>query len=289
MRHFRWMIALLIASTSMPLAAQEEVTFHRRASRTGDQSRQSLNCDLDLTMSIRQSGQIVQSQQQLVQRQQDRQLTILQASPDGAPQQAQVKYENSTVSLRSAEQPPQVSRQPVTGKTYRVTRQADELEIVYPDGSAPPDEERLIVRENMDTFGLPNPIATFFDGKPVRVGQTLKLPKELARDLLGFAATGNSVSQFSLKLIEVRPAEHRGQSPQAIFGITLKAEDPEQSGVAMTLTGQMAMEVETCRTLAVSLSGPVEASEMHGPAAGQYELHSQGKIEVAVRADYVSR
>ena len=50
----------------------------------------------------------------------------------------------------------------------------------------------------------------------------------------------------------------------------------------------MAMEVETCRTLAVSLAGPVKASELHGPEGGQYELHSQGRIEVADNAKGMS-
>jgi hypothetical protein len=288
MRRFRLLIALVVSASSVPLAAQEEVVFHRRAARIGDRSHQTLDCDLDLTMSIRQGGQIVQEQQQLLTRQQQRELTILQASAD-SPQQAQVKYQNSTVTLRSADQEPQRSQQPVTGKTYLVIRDGDNLSVRYPDGSEPPEEERLIVQENMETFGLPNPIATFFDGKPVRIGQTLQLPTELARDLLGFTATGNTVSQFGLKLVEVRPAPAPGHSPRAVFGITLKAEDPEQSGVAMTLTGQLVMEVQTCRTLSVGLSGPVVASEMHGPPAGQYELHSRGQIDVAVRAEHISR
>ncbi len=281
-------IAVLSLWLSTSLISAQEVVFQRQAAVRGDQSRQQLSCDLDLTMSIRQGGQIIQQQKQLVQRQQQRELTILQAQAS-VPQQAQVSYQDSVVTLKSADQEPQSSKQPVTGKTYLVTRQGDKLSITYPDGTQPPEAELIIVQENMDTFGLPNPIATFFDGRKVRVGQTLQLPTELARDLLGFAATGDAVSQFNLKLASIRPAASAQASPQAVFEITLKAQDPEATGVSMALTGQMIMEVQTCRSLAVTLTGPVVASEMHGPDGGQYELHSQGQIDVAVKADYLKR
>jgi hypothetical protein len=34
------------------------------------------------------------------------------------------------------------------------------------------------------------------------------------------------------------------------------------------------------------LAAPVGATETHGPPQGEFETHSQGQIEVAVRADY---
>ena len=141
----------------------------------------------------------------------------------------------------------------------------------------------MVVRESMASFGLPNPLSKFFDGRSIRVGQELKLPAELARDLLGFANTGGNISEFSLKLTEIRP----GETPIANFAIKLVAKDPEKSRVSMTLNGRMLIEVDTCRARVVEMSGPVAVSESHGPAEAQYEVHSEGQIQVAVRASYV--
>ena len=279
-------ILALIGFSTVARAA-DTVTFHKQPAAAGDSSRQTMRCDLALTMSIRQAGQIVQEQKQGLLRQQDRQLTILEVAGDAA-LKADVKYNDSKIALRSSEAPAEPELQPVTGKTYRVTRQGDELTITYPDGTVPPPEELAIVQENMSTFGLPNPIAQFFDGRELKVGETLNLPAHLARELLGFAETNNSVSDFRLKLAQIKPAK-ANQAKCAVFQILLRAKDPEQSGVSMDLTGQLTMEIETCRSLAVSLRGPVVASEMHGPEAAQYEVYTEGDIQVAVQARYLRR
>lgn len=269
-------IALLNASDTLA----QEVTFRRQATQVGDQSRQQMDCDLDLEMSIQQGGNLVQSQRQKLQRLQQRTMTILEAT-DAGPHKAAVKYEQSSIALTSDELNHR-SAQPVSGKTYHIERTDDALQITYPDGTQPPEEEVVVVQQSMSSFGLPNPLSKFFDGRRVRVGEELELPTELARDLLGFANTQGNVSAFSLKLSEVRP----GPSPLAIFTIKMVAKDPEHSRVSMTLTGRMLMEANTCRARVVEMNGPVAVSEVHGPPEAQYEVHSQGEIKVAVKASY---
>jgi len=238
-------------------------------------------------MAIRQGGQVVQEQKQSLALHQQRELTILEVAADG-PIKAEVKYEQSVVELKSADQASQPNPQPVTGKTYHVVRHGAELTVTYPDGATPPAEELAIVTDNMSSFGLPNPITQFFEGRRVQVGETLELPTELARELLGFAETADAVSKFQLKLAAVRPGRN-GQPPTATFDISLKADEAAQTGVSMNLTGQLVMEVSTCRSLSVSLAGPVVASELHGPEAAQYEVHTEGNIQVAVQANYRRR
>ncbi len=277
----------LLAILPIRGVAQEAVVFRKRAAQPGDTARQLLTCDLELVLSIRQGGQIIQEQNQELVRKQSRELTVLQVEP-GGPRRAKVTYRESEVSLKSAGAEPQASQQPVTGKTYLVTRQGDDLEISYPDGSAPPPEELAIVTDNMATFGMPNPIAEFFNGKTIRVGDKLELPAALARELLGFAETANSVSDFRMRLASIRRAQGN-QPASAVFELMLVAEDPQQSGISMKLQGQHVIEIDSCRTLAVNLSGPVAASETHGPDAASYEVHTQGDIQIAVQAIYLRR
>ena len=191
-------------------AAAETVTFHKTPAQPGDISRQSIDCDLDLEMSIQQGGQIVQSQRQGILRQQVRQLTVLAADTRAATR-AEVRYDRSTVALRAADATAQTTTQAVTGKTYLVARAADQLSVTYPDGRTPPAEELEIVTTNMETFGLPNPIALYFDGKQMVVGQTVELPAKLARELLGFSESVGNISQFQLKLIETRAGQRRAR------------------------------------------------------------------------------
>ena len=120
---FCLVLPCLVTSLAGVAAPAQSITFHKTPARPGDVSRQVIDCDLDLEMSIRQAGQIVQSQRQGLLRQQVRQLTILTASPQAATQ-AQVRYDRSSVAVRSADTSTQTDSQPVTGKTYLVTRQA---------------------------------------------------------------------------------------------------------------------------------------------------------------------
>ena len=160
------------------------------------------------------------------------------------------------------------------------------MRVSYPNGQSPPPEELEIVTSNMETFGLPNPIALYFDSKRIEVGQTVRLPAQLARELLGFSKTVDNVSDFRLKLVSTRPLPN--DSTAAVFQITLVAENPDETAMSMQLTGQLVIDTQSCRTLAVSLAGPIRASETHGPEAAPFQVCSEGTVRVAVEASYTS-
>jgi hypothetical protein len=265
----------------------QEVEFHKQPARPGDVARQTLRCDVDLVMSICQGGQTVQEQRQTLQRQQKRQLTILQVAEKG-PWQADIRYDSSTVSVQAADGEAETVEQGVSGKTYRITRKGEKLEVAYADGKLPPAPEIETVRENMNAFGLPNPIAEFFAGKRIRVGESLQLPPDVAQELLGFTETVGSASAFRLKLIETRPGQ-KGRAGVAVFDIELQADDPQQAGIEMRLSGKLEMEIQSCRARSIHLAGPVAAEETHGPTGGQFQVKSAGQIDVAVKADYLRR
>ena len=70
------------------------------------------------------------------------------------------------------------------------------------------------------------------------------------------------------------------------FHVELKAETPQPQGMQMNLKGQLLLEVDTCRTLAVKLSGPVSVEETHGPGGDTFSVDSKGDLRVAVQASY---
>ena len=238
-----------------------------------------------MEMSIRQGGQIVQSQNQTIERKQLRELTILNVG-DRAPTRARIKFDESSVGLKTADNPSESSPQAVTGKVYLVARNGEQLSVTYPDGTSPPEIETAIVTQNMESFGLPNPIANFFHERKMQIGETIQLPNQIARELLGFPDTVQNITQFQLRLTETKTV--RGK-PCAVFRIRLVADNAEAASLRMDLAGSLVLEIDTCRTVAVQLTGPVGASEMHGPPQGQFEVASQGNIRVAVQSDYQAK
>ncbi len=288
-RVFQLLIPLLLAATAnvspTRANASELIVFQKQPAAAGDVSRQTIECDLAMEMSIRQGGQVVQAQNQTIERKQLRELTILNVGQQ-APTRARIKFEESSVGLKTADNPPQSSPQPVTGKIYLVTRNQDRLAITYPDGSAPPEIETAIVAQNMESFGLPNPIANFFNERKIQIGETIQLPNQIARELLGFPDTVQNITQFQLRLTETKNV--RGKKC-AVFRIRLIADNAEAASLKMDLGGSLLLEIGTCRTVAVQLNGPVGASEMHGPPQGQFEVASKGNIRVAVESDYQAK
>ena len=87
-----------------------------------------------------------------------------------------------------------------------------------------------------------------------------------------------------MRLLETRPLANGAEA--AVFAITLVAERPDATAVSMKLTGRLVMEVASCRTVAVTLEGPISASETRGPEGGQFQMNCEGTIRMAVEADY---
>ena len=262
-------------------AADEQCVFHHRPFASGELSNQTVRCDLNLEMAIRQGDKTIDSSSQEVRREQQRQIKIVEIGPK-APTKAIVTYKTSAVSVKQADAAPMKSSQPVSGKSYQVTRTGNELSITTLDGKAPPANELSLLKANLDAFGLPNPIATFFDGRTMHVGESVDLPIDLAKELLGFQDGVGNISSLKMKLTKLLNTK---QGKLAVFDTKLVAKQ-NKDGVSITLQGQLAIEIDSCRTAVVNLSGPVSVDEVRGPKNGQFEVKSQGELKVAVRATY---
>ncbi len=276
------LLTVLALQTS---ALGESVTFSKRPSEVGDVSRQAIDCNLEADLIISQGGQLVESSRQGLQRKQDREFTVLELQ-QGRPGRARMTYHcSSQVSTRQGEEP-NVRDEPVSGNSYIVTRTGQELQITDVDGHVPSAEEMAILQSNLQAFGLPNPLADFFDGKTVVVGQTVSLPHHLARELLGFTGTVGEIKRFSLKFVRV---ERVGGARCAIFETLVQTTSQDKGHMTLLMKGRLILEIDTCRTVGISMKGPVVVSETHGPAQAQFTVSTQGEMNVAVRATYARR
>jgi len=278
------LIAMLITcsgSFGITNADDEQCVFNHRPFTAGELSNQTLRCDLNLEMAIRQGDKTIDSSSQAVRREQQRQIKIIEMGPK-APTKAIVTYQTSAVSVNQADAEPMKSNQPVSGKSYQVTRVDDQLSITTLDGKLPPANELALLKANLEAFGLPNPIATFFDGRTMHVGESVDLPIELAKELLGFQDGVGNVSGLKMKLSKLLNTK---AGKLAVFDTHLIAKQGKD-GISITLQGQLAIEIDSCRTAVVNLSGPVSVDEVRGPKNGQFEVKSRGELKVAVRATY---
>lgn len=274
--------ASMLALTSGGIGrAAEQCVFHRRPFASGETSNQTVRCDLNLEMAIRQGDKTIDSNSQAVRREQQRQIKIVEMGKK-APIKALVSYMSSAVSVQQSDAEPVKSKQPVSGKSYYVSRIGETLTITTLDGQTPPANELALLRANLEAFGLPNPIATYFDGRTMHVGETVDLPLELAQELLGFQEGVGNISSLKMKLSKIINTK---AGKLAVFDTSLAAK-ASQDGVNMSLQGQLAIETDSCRTAVVNLSGPVSVDELRGPKNAQFEVSSRGELKVAVRATY---
>ena len=135
----------------------------------------------------------------------------------------------------------------------------------------------------MGTIGEKNPLAGFLHDKQIAIGQTVRLPEKVARQLLGFVESLGKATQFDMKLIGVREIDG---IQRAEFETLIKASTGSDDSQSMNMTGRFVLQVDTCRMLAAEFHGPVSSSEKRGPAGGQYTISADGKLDVAIKTQY---
>jgi hypothetical protein len=276
-------ICLLVGASSAD--GRETVRFQKRPAQVGDALRHSVDCELQADLVIRHGNQVVDSERQGLRKEQRRTLTLLSVAKQG-PARARLIYHAASKTARRADEPPQREEEAVAGKSYLVARNGDELHIRNAEGEIPSPPELAIVQANMQTFGLPNPLAEFLDGKTFAVGETVELPEDVAKELMGLAGQVGEITRFSMTLVST---ERVDDAPCAVFDTLLQASAEDHGTMTLLMKGRLVIQVLTCRTVAITMDGPVAISETRGPPQGQFIVSTQGQLNVAVRAQYGQR
>jgi len=285
MRNRCWVISIagLVCCGIWPAKscdAAEAIRFNARAPQVGDESTHEIQFNVNLNMSIRETGRTIYTAERDVKRTQSRQITCLRTDGKSV-QQARVHYRASSESAAQAGAPPQTAEHPVVGKTYLVAREGERLIVTYEDGTQPAEEEVEIVARGMDAVGRPNPLAGFLDGREIAIGQTVKLPGRVARDLFGLGDAVGSAADFEMKLTGTQQLDG---VTCGVFDTQIDAQSALASNLSMQISGRFWIETATCRTAAVELSGPVTLSEDQVSAASRFNTTGKGTIRATLRA-----
>ena len=173
--------------------------------------------------------------------------------------------------------------EPIEGKSYVVKHRGTDLVVTDPTGKTVSEDEQKLVASSMDAVGRPSPLGTLLDGKKIAIGEKLKLPKDMASDLLGVKDSGNEAQKVELTLDSTSTDEDGRHL--AKFNMLVVLKDAE--GPAMDVKGTIQIEPDTCQIAEASFEGPVSMHQQEGPKGHTFDIDSRGTMKVAVRSHYI--
>lgn len=262
-------------------ATAQQIKFGKVASRVGDVTEQTAQIALDVKAVTRQAGQVLDESQVRMRREQKRRLTAMELDAGGMVVAARVEFVSSRRATGEEVPAPQL----IEGRSYDCRREGEQLQIVCSDGTIPSPEEFRLVSESLDSLGRPNPIAKYFAGRTVTVGQKIALPPEVGAGLMSRDAVGE-VSRFEVTLKQVT---NEDGVQVAQFDTLIETHENTQRQLGLVVTGRLALEVATCRTRTLDISGPIALAETTGGIGTPTQMHGTGKLRVALEASYTAR
>jgi hypothetical protein len=263
------------------------VTFSRREPLVGDQIEQTLGVEMQLDTIVRQQTEVFNRGKMAMKRHQRRQMTTTDVV-DGMTKAVLVRYLEATresaagptiEDLKNAQNIPQ----PVQGKAYRCRRDEEKLTVVDEAGNIPPMDEFEIVAGNMESLGRANPIGEYLAGRTVKIGDQLSLPHEVAEKLLGLGDTLGKVSQFTLRLDEVRAIDG---VECAVFHASIDAASADSTQMRLQVEGPLVIQAPTCRAVQACFAGPIGMSETRGSLTATYQMTGTGRMHVDIASTY---
>jgi hypothetical protein len=275
------------------------VRFGRHSTRVGDETEQTVVLEMRLALTMRRANEVIGKNQSTV-RTQQRRIVTTTAVEVGRTMAVRVHYAEATKQVVAAETPHvaptsddatagaaaiaeyQPVPQPVQGKTYLCHREPGEngkLIVTDEAGHRPPTEEYDIVAQQMDIVGRPNPFAQFLAGRMVTVGDTLELPKELARQIFNLGEKFGEATRFTLTLQKV---EAEDGANCAVFLANVEAKSNGASQMLLQVDGPLAVQVDTCRATRINLEGPIGMSESRGSYSTAHQVIGTGHLRMNI-------
>lgn len=263
-------------------SAQQQITFRKRSTQVGDQTDQLLVVHTELNSTVRLAKTEIEKSSVKDVRKLQRRVTATEVQ-QGRMLAARVKFVASENETHIDQQPATTKREPVVGKTYQCRRDGENILVTDEQGQLPPLAEYEIVARTMESLGKPNPIADFFKGKTIAVGQAVAMPPELAQQLLGLGNAIDTVHQFDFALTSIQPV---AEGSNAVFQVLLEASSHENGQMRMQLEGTMVIQSNGCRLVSAELAGPIGMAESMVRAENTFHVTGTGQLGVSINANY---
>lgn len=259
--------------------AADSVLFTFKPPQVGQQGNHQSDVSLDLNTTYRQAGQLISFDSQQIVRHLERRVKVLEVADDRA-MKVEVQFPKATETVTHSKQSEGSQPQAIEGKTYLVERRGENLTVANTQGKPVPEQEQTLVARCMDMVGRTSPLAKYLDGKQLKVGQSLRLPVELATELLGTKEAGVVAKSVVFSLAEVkREKDQTVANFEMQIGLELPGSD------TMNIQGIVQLNPETCQVIAVDFSGPLAKHDVQTAADGStFEISANGTMKVAMRS-----
>jgi hypothetical protein len=258
----------------------QQTTFTHRPAGNGQDIWQHVTFFANTMTTYEQGGQKISQRHVYITREQVRRVTILDASP-GPANRVQVTYEKAQVTRSQRGRDAKIEPQPVSGKSYVVMRPEQEIAVFDLHGEPVPETEAVIVRENMQFVGKPNPLAQFLHGRTLQLGEEVHVPRELAQEMLGWKSNYGQVDRVTLTLRRVTP------DGIAILDTVMVGLPVPQLSNNTELKGQLHVAVDTCRTTATNLKADLAIHKTRGPEGHTFTVSHEGQANIHTQARFL--
>lgn len=268
---------VVILAARGEVIAQQKYLFTERPLAVGDKTSQEVRFGVKIRTTAMLDGQSVASNRNMERRQQ-RQLELLPRNEPNVPrarvgfsQSEQIRSHATGIETRQPE--------PIAGKSYLIARAGDTLIVTNEAGEPVSDAESQMVGASMEAFGRPNPLAAFLNGRRIAVGEKLSLPSEVYNELFKSWTDMMEIEKFDLTLDQLEAVEGR---QCGAFHAVIQGKSKE-NGQPMVVQGRMLIELATCRTAALEMSGAMSTRQTQTVNGQDVEASARGIIYAAMR------
>ena len=276
----RFYLALFGLLLLPALTSAERYTFTHQRPANGQNIWQHVTVFANTMTTYEQDGNKISRTHNYITKEQIRRVTILDASP-GAAQKVRVSYEKAQETRSTKGRAAKIEPQSVSGKTYIVMRPDAELVVFDQNGEQVPEVEAVIVRENMQFVGKANPIAQFLNGRTMKLGQELELPRDVAKNMLGWNPKYGQVDRVTLALQRV------SEDGIASFDVKMVGVPIPELSNQTEITGQLQIVVDTCRTVSTNLRADLAVHEIRGPKGHTFTVSHEGQANIHTQARFL--
>ena len=266
---------LLVLTSIAGADDKDSITFKYKPVKKGDTRTMTRTLTMSLEMKVSVAGNVVQEPKQDRSEEESRKDTVLEVA-DGVPTKIKTRY------IKFAEiTDGKTKTSPVKGKTYIVEKGEDGLKITDESGETPSPAEIKQVSDDFKNLGTLDKMSKFLDGKTVKIGEAIDLPKDIAQSILGTKKDDPiQVKKFRLKLTKINP-------DMGLFKITVEFEGAPTPGTSMSMTLKGKIGVTPgCWPLDAKMKGTVEIEGSPGPPEQKIELTGSGPVTITASNSY---
>lgn len=263
--------------------AQESYHFKKKGPTVGTKRVSKEGMDMTNEFAVGANGQVIQTVKQKLKAKKHFVFTVL-ATKDETVTKLKVHVKAHSETLDQGPMGVNSKKNPLVGKTF-IIEQIDDV-VAVTDGDGNPVDEAL-VKEARKEFGkeVGKKEDTDFDDiipdRPLKIGETLKVPPALAKKMFDAEEDGTKIEQFSIKFVAV---ETKNGVKLGVFEMVMNMSVKPAAALTMTvkMKGKMRLGIENSWPYEMSLKGPLV---FKGSQQGM-DLDGKGTMSLSNSAQY---